>query len=256
MGSLSLQDARSAGNQTSANTQVNVHPVERTGSAILGGGMVSYGLGRGTPGGWLLAIAGGGLLYRGLSGNCMGYRLMGVSTAGQVAAGSHAMDAEHTLVIDREAEELFDTWRHFKGLPDFMSHLVRVEELDEQRSRWSAKGPLGTTITWQAEITEERTNELIAWKSIEGSAVESTGWVKFEPTGEDNATRVTVHFRYAPPAGAAGALLSQMLGADPERQMQHDLSRFKAIMENERSRATVKAGSHGLSGPQRGGLGR
>ena len=107
------------------------------------------------------------------------------------------------MIIQREAEELYDAWRHFKGLPDFMSHLQSVEEIDERRSRWTAEGPLGTTITWEAEIINERPGELIAWRSVEGSAVDTAGSVRFEPSGEA-ATQVIVNLKYNPPAGKAG----------------------------------------------------
>ena len=48
-----------------------------------------------------------------------------------------------------------------------MAHLESVRELDDRRSYWKARAPLGLTVEWTAEIVEERPNELISWRSVE-----------------------------------------------------------------------------------------
>jgi uncharacterized membrane protein len=234
--------------QPAKTPRVNVHDVERLGSMLLGGGLAAFGTTRGSLSGWLLAAIGGGLVYRGVSGHCMVYEQLGVNTAqgrgpATTIPARHGVHVEHSVIIQREAEELYDAWRHFKGLPDFMSHLKSVEEIDDRRSRWTAKGPLGVSISWEAEIIAERPGEMIAWRSIEGSAVDTAGSVRFEPSGE-SATQVTVNLKYNPPAGKTGAKIAQLLGADPDQQIVDDLQRFKKIMELERARPVVRSDPH------------
>ena len=136
------------GKQAAQQSHVNVHEIERIGSVLLGSGLAAMGLKRGSISGWLLAAVGGGLVYRGLSGHCTIYEQLGINTAvgqGEATAipAQHGVHVEHSVIILREAEELYDAWRHFKGLPDFMTHLQSVEELDERRSRVDGGRPIG-----------------------------------------------------------------------------------------------------------------
>jgi uncharacterized membrane protein len=242
---MTSQALTRAGKQPAKQTSINVNEVERIGSVLLGGGLAAVGLSRGSLPGWLLTAAGGALVYRGVTGHCSLYQQLGINTAtGRGAAtaipAQHGVHVEHSVIIQREAEELYDAWRHFKGLPDFMTHLQSVEELDERRSRWTAKGPLGTSVSWEAEIINDRAGELIAWRSVEGSVVDTAGSVRFEPSGNGSSTQVTVNLKYNPPAGKMGAKLAQLLGVDPDQQIVDDLQRFKKIMETEKSRPSVR----------------
>jgi uncharacterized membrane protein len=235
-------------NQPAQKSYVNVNDVERLGSVLLGGGLAIFGVMRGSLPGWLLAAIGGSLVYRGMSGHCMIYGQLGVNTAkgrgrATTIPAQHGVHVEHSVIIQREAEELYDAWRHFKGLPDFMSHLKSVEEIDDRRSRWTAEGPVGVSVAWEAEIINERPGELIAWRSVDGSVVDTAGSVRFEPSG-NAATQITVNLKYNPPAGKAGAKIAQLLGANPDQQIVEDLQRFKKIMELQRARPMVRSEPH------------
>ena len=76
---------------------------------------------------------------------------------------------EHTMVVNRPASECYAMWRDFENLPRFMEHLESVERREGNRSHWVAKGPAGMSVEWDAEITDDETDELIAWRSLEGS---------------------------------------------------------------------------------------
>jgi len=136
-----------------------------------------------------------------------------------------------SLIINKPPDEIYRFWRDFKNLPRVMEHLQSVEITDSKRSRWVAKGPVGKTIQWEAEITEERPNEMIAWRSIEGSTVEHAGSVKFEPAPGGRGTLVRVELSYRPPAGRVGATVAKLLGEEPQLQLEEDLRRLKQIME-------------------------
>lgn len=135
-----------------------------------------------------------------------------------------------SIVINASAEEVYQYWRDFEKLPLFMRYLESVTVTGEGRSHWVAKAP-GGSVEWDAEITEDRPNQLIAWRSLEGSEVETSGSVRFEPAVGGRGTVVHVQLDYNPPGGALGALFAKLFGEDPDGQMQTDLRRFKQVIE-------------------------
>jgi len=86
-------------------------------------------------------------------------------------------------------------------------------------------------VKWDAEITEARSNEHIAWRSLEGADVENSGWVHFEAAPGGRGTIVSVEIEYNPPAGVLGATVAKILGRAPEHEVEEDLRRFKQVME-------------------------
>jgi uncharacterized membrane protein len=111
-----------------------------------------------------------------------------------------------------------------------MHNLEAVTVHDGTRSHWVAKGPAGTNVDWEAEIINEIPNELIGWRSIDGSKVDNAGSVHFTRAG-DRGTEVKVVLRYDPPAGVFGAAVSKILGEDPAMNVQEDLRRLKMLIE-------------------------
>jgi len=142
-----------------------------------------------------------------------------------------AIRVTQAVTINRSPEELYRFWRDFQNLSRFMKHLKSVQVTGDRRSHWVAKAPAGRTVEWDAEITEDRPNELIAWRSLEGSDVENMGSVRFERAPGGRGAVVKVHMRYNPPAGVIGAGVAKLLGEAPEWQIKDDLRRFKQVME-------------------------
>lgn len=141
-----------------------------------------------------------------------------------------AIDVRTTLTVDRPPTEVFDAWRDLEKLPEILRHLETVEELEGGRSRWIARTPLGS-VEWRAEVTEERPGELLRWRSLEGSEVETEGSLEMRPWRSDDATVLLLHLRAAhrrgAPTGPAAALLRPALA----REIEEDLRRFKNRME-------------------------
>jgi uncharacterized membrane protein len=111
-----------------------------------------------------------------------------------------------------------------------MEYLVGVRVLDARRSHWVARAPAGRTVEWDAEIINDEPDELIAWRTLEGSDVISAGSVHFKPTSKGE-TIVRVRMQYEPPAGKIGAAIAWMFGTEPSQSIREDLRRFKALME-------------------------
>ncbi|HUP46331.1 MAG TPA: SRPBCC family protein [Thermoanaerobaculia bacterium] len=217
-----------------ARSDINVAQLERWFSVVAGSALAAYGLKRRTLPGLLLSAAGGVLVWRGATGHCPLYGSLGLSTAGQqdrqvsVPYG-RGIQVEKSVMVNAPAGRLFSFWRNFENLPRFMKNLESVQVLDEKRSRWVADGPAGVKAEWEAEIINEVPNELIGWRSVEGSRVDNAGSVHFTPAGR--GTEVKVVLRYDPPGGKTGAAISRMLGEDPDQQVEDDLRRLKRIVE-------------------------
>jgi len=218
--------------------RVNVGETERWLSLVGGGALAALGLARGSLGGLALALVGGSLMYRGFTGHCSVYGTLGVSTAEEphgprasVAAGA-GVKVEESVTVNRPREELYRFWRNFQNLPRVMTHLEAVTVVGPNRTCWVARAPLGNHLEWEAEVINERPNELIAWRSLPGGDVDTAGSVHFtEVTGTDS-TEVHVILKYDPPTGQVGATLARWLGQAPEQQIEADLRHFKKLMES------------------------
>jgi uncharacterized membrane protein len=113
-----------------------------------------------------------------------------------------------------------------------MTHLERVTNLGGGRSHWVAKGPAGSSVEWDAEIINEVENRVIGWRSIEGSDVVMAGAVNFSPARDGTACEVSVHLKYEPPLGRAGAAFATLAGANPSRSIREDLRHMKQLLES------------------------
>ncbi len=133
--------------------------------------------------------------------------------------------------MSRPIEEVYAFWKNFENFPKFMKHLEKVEVIDSHRSHWVARGPMGMTVEWDAEIYNEKPNELIAWRSLPDSRIDHTGSVQFRKAPADRGTEVHVELNYNPPGGRLGAAIAWLFGEEPRIQMEDDLARFKQVME-------------------------
>ncbi len=152
------------------------------------------------------------------------------SQDGQHEPGS-SMQLKAAITVRRDRDELYASWRDFERFPDFMAHLEEVSSTGPDRSHWKAKGPLGTDVEWDAEITEDVPGERISWRSLEGAKVENSGTVRFIPAPGNQGTEVHIELRYEIPGGSVGALIAKLFGEEPAMQIKDDLRRFKQIVE-------------------------
>ncbi|MEK6336890.1 MAG: SRPBCC family protein [Acidobacteriota bacterium] len=153
---------------------------------------------------------------------------------------------ETSIAIDKSPAELYAFWREFKNLPLFMKNLESVEELDANRSHWVAKSISGARVEWDAEIYNEKENELIAWRSLESADVVNAGSVRFQKGPEGHGTYVRVTMNYNPPGGKLGAALAQLVGAEASQLINDDLRRLKQKLETGEI-ATIAGQTSGLA---------
>jgi uncharacterized membrane protein len=217
----------------------NVSEPERWISVIFGSALAAYGLKKRNAAGIVIGGIGAGLVWRGASGLCPVYKAFGLTTAEESLHDDEHISVpygrgvrvEKAVTVNIPPDQVFAFWRNFENLPRFMNNLEKVEVRDSKRSRWVAKGPAGSAVDWEAEIINEIPNELIGWRSVDGSVVDNAGSVHFKPATGGRGTEVKVVLRYDPPAGKLGARISKILGEDPAINVQEDLRRLKMLLE-------------------------
>jgi uncharacterized membrane protein len=209
--------------------QDNWAPTTRLVIGALGGVLAVQGLRRSDPARRALTVVGLGLLARAAT-NLPPRRLVGIG------AGRRAIDIQKTIRVGAPVEEVWELWSNFENFPRFMSHIREVRKSGEGRSHWVAVGPGGIPVEWDAIVTDSIPNELIAWKSVEGSTVDTAGRVRFRPTSE-GGTEIDVQLSYNPPAGALGHAVATLFAVDPKQAMDEDMVRLKSLLEEGKTRA-------------------
>ena len=157
-----------------------------------------------------------------------------------------------TITVNRSPEEVYAFWRNFEELPKFMRYIDSVQITGDRRSHWRAKGPGGTAVEWDAEITDDRPNEMISWRSLENSDVYNAGTVRFQRATGGRGTSIRVDIRYAPPGGSISAAIAKLFAQDPGQQIHHDLRALKQILETGevvKSDASIHSGMHPAQPP-------
>ena len=154
---------------------------------------------------------------------------------------------KRSITVGRSVEEVYSFWHDFENLPTFMRHLESVSVTSDRRSHWVARAPAGQTVEWDAETTDDRPNELISWRSVEGATVYNAGTVRFQQAPGDRGTEVRVDLEYDPPFGKLGASVAKLFREEPGQQIADDLRHFKQVMETGEilfSDATKQRGMH------------
>ena len=131
---------------------------------------------------------------------------------------------QESIDVQVPVSTAYNQWTQFEEFPRFMEGVKSVTQLDDTHLRWVAEAG-GQEHEWTAEISEQRPDERVAWKAIQGHG--NSGVVTFHRLGEAES-RITVQMEHET-EGMMEALGSA-LGAD-SRRVQGDLERFKDLIE-------------------------
>jgi uncharacterized membrane protein len=184
--------------------------------------------------GLILGALGTTLLVRGLTGESL-LNKMGINTADAdwlpQALQPSGLAVTESLTVNCTPGEAYQYWRNLENLPHFMTHLESVKVEANGRSHWVVKAPAGITLTWDAEITDDRPNEMIQWQTLPSAAVQHTGRVHFKPAPAGRGTEVMAHFHYEPPGGIVGEAFAYLANNFTEQFIREEIRRFKAVLE-------------------------
>lgn len=135
-----------------------------------------------------------------------------------------------TVTIDAPRSELYAMWRDFSKLPQFMENVRSVEDIGEGRTAWTIAAP-GGEVRVETRLVEERENEALAWRSTEGSEIDTEGKVMFRDAPGGRGTLVEAMIAYRPPWGIAGHWIAKAFGREPGVQGRQELKRLKMLVE-------------------------
>lgn len=147
------------------------------------------------------------------------------------ATRQESTTVEESVIIDRPPQQIYDFWRNFENLPQFLDNIESVTKINDVRSHWVIKAPAGTSVEFNSLVTEDIPGRLIAWKSEEGASVPNRGRVEFIETSDGGGTNVRTTISYDPPAGAFGRIVAKLFQREPGVQARQDLDRLKQLLE-------------------------
>lgn len=206
--------------------KVNISTVERI-AMVAAGSYILYKALSGPKKSIPQSIAGGTMLLRGVSGYCPVYDA--VDKSGKLSGRN--VNIRTSITVARPVNEVYEFWRKLENLPLFMKHLESVNELDNLKSEWTAKGPGGIgTLRWKAEILMDEPGRVLSWHSLPGSTIDNAGKVVFSETGT-NQTDLDVTISYHAPLGLAGEAAAKLLNPIFERMVKSDIENFKTHIE-------------------------
>lgn len=163
-----------------------------------------------------------------------GYAVRSVASRALVAAGleRQAVQLHLTLDVARPVHDVFMFFRDFENFPHILRELRSVEDFQDGRSHWEIEGRDGEVIAWDAVVTKYLPNSVIAWQSVPGSTVRSSGIVRFSPLA-DGGTRLDIRLEYQPLhaslADAVRAFLAPRASRRIEAQLAHSATYLESI---------------------------
>jgi uncharacterized membrane protein len=148
----------------------------------------------------------------------------GGGDAGDGTGKGRRMPVQQAVDVAAPIDVVYDQWTQFEDYPKFMHRVERVEQRDDSHVAFHAK-VWGINRMWEAEIVEQRPDERIVFKSVNG--VQLTGVVTFH----DMAERLT-HIELNIDVDPDGPIEKIARGTRViKRAARADLKRFKAYVE-------------------------
>ncbi|MDB5690240.1 MAG: hypothetical protein JWL91_2116 [Sphingomonas bacterium] len=148
-----------------------------------------------------------------------------------------------TVTINRPRSEVYAFWRDFSNLTIVMDNVERIDVIDSMRSHWVVKAPAGRTVEWDAVVTADEPDRLIAWETAAGADIRSSGRVEFLDAAPGRGTMVRATIAYDPPGGVIGEWIAKLFQREPNVQARRDLRRLKQYLET--GEVTSSAGPSG-----------
>lgn len=135
------------------------------------------------------------------------------------------------ITIHKDPGDLYSAWHDPEKLITFLSGAKVVDILDDRRSIWDVDVPGIGLTSWEAEITDDREDNSIAWQTIGGTGFNHEGSVRFDPAPNNLGTEVKMEIRSRVPGGPFGNAVAKLLGRSPEDYISKTLHNFKQLME-------------------------
>src|SRR5437868_13826782 len=101
---------------------------------------------------------------------------------------------KQTIEVDLPVSTVYNQWTQFEEFPKFMQGVSSVRQINDKLIHWKAR-VAGKETEWDAEIYEQKPDEIIAWRSVAGEHI--VGAVSFVPL-DGGKTLVELKFTFEP----------------------------------------------------------
>jgi uncharacterized membrane protein len=149
-----------------------------------------------------------------------------------------------TIDVSVPVSTAYNQWTQFESFPRFMEGVEHIEQVTPVRTHWVTR-IAGVQREFDAEITEQRPDERVAWRTDQGT--HQAGVVTFHRI-DDRTTRVTLQLDHDPEGLVEKA--GDALGIVQQR-IKGDLKKFKTFIESRGREEGAWRGEVGRS-PQTG----
>ena len=131
-----------------------------------------------------------------------------------------------TIGVDVPVSTAYNQWTQFESFPEFMDGVESIRQLDDTHTHWVVKVG-GVKREFDATITDQEPDRIIAWRSTDGDTGGHTGRVTFEPDGPGR-TNVEIALDWEPEGMVekAGAVINL-----DQRQVDVSAMQFKRFIE-------------------------
>ena len=150
-------------------------------------------------------------------------KLLGGGGGGQKGGKTRRLPIQRWTDVAVPVEKAYKAWTQFEEYPKFMHRVLEAKQ-EDNKVHWREKIWFSER-EWDAEITDKRQNDRIAWKSVSGP--QHSGVISFHRL-DKNLTRVLVTIDFVP-SGMIEKMASGMRFV--KRAVEGDLARFKAYVE-------------------------
>jgi uncharacterized membrane protein len=144
---------------------------------------------------------------------------------------------EESIEVDVPVRTAYNQWTQFEEFPRFMEGVESVRQIDDTHTHWVAE-IAGQRREFDAEITEQRPDERVAWTSRSGER--QAGVVTFHRISDDR-TKIMLQLDYEPEglvdkAGDALGFVTRRAKGDLERFKQSDRGPRRRVRRMARER--------------------
>ena len=151
---------------------------------------------------------------------------------GQKGGKTRRLPIQRWTDVAVPVNQAYDAWLQWEEWPKFMHRVLEAKPAEDEDNGDGDGEKIHIrekiwfwTREWDGEITDQRKNDRIAWKTVSG--MQHSGVVSFHKL-DDNLTRVMVDMDFLP-QGVFEKVASGMRFV--KRAVQSDLARFKAYVE-------------------------
>ena len=131
---------------------------------------------------------------------------------------------EESIEVQAPLSAVYNQWTQFEEFPRFMEGIEKITQTDDTHMHWVAEFG-GSHHEWDAEVTEQKPDERVAWKATDG--LDNAGVVTFHRIDDAN-TKVMVQMDFA--TEGIKEKIGDAVGA-PAHRVKGDLGRFKEMIE-------------------------